>query len=100
MSQITNELATTNPETETSDLLPHLLNNIPELEDIIELDDEDSIYEDDILLDDVIADEDDESKAGKGAKSRRRTQTKKALHRRFNSSLSPRNRSDSIIKGG
>ena len=79
MSQITNGLATTKLETETPEIFLPLLtkNNIlSELEDI-ELDEEDLIDEDDILLEDVIADDDEDSKAGKGAKSRRRTQTKK-----------------------
>ncbi|VXD21259.1 RNA polymerase sigma factor RpoD [Planktothrix paucivesiculata] len=51
--------------------------SITDLDDIDEPDADDLIEEEEEPLEDVIGEEDDESKAAKGAKARRRTQTKK-----------------------
>ncbi|HAN74662.1 MAG TPA: RNA polymerase sigma factor, RpoD/SigA family, partial [Planktothrix sp. UBA8402] len=75
MTHSNNGLATTiQPEKET---LPFSVpaNKTPRDLDDIEPDEEDLIDEE--ILGEVIVEEDDESKAAKGAKSRRRTQTKK-----------------------
>lgn len=58
------------------DILETKKKSITDLDDIDEPDDEDLINEEEILEDGMV-EEDDEGKAPKGAKSRRRTQTKK-----------------------